>query len=59
MIKRQEKKLSNREIHIVLPENTAQRLDAYLLKNFGVRRGMAMIIRKAIIEYLDRVEEKQ
>jgi len=53
-----ENKLSNREIHIVLPENIAQRLDAYLIKNFGVRRGMTMIIRKAIMEYLDRVEGK-
>jgi len=41
-----------------LPKNIAQRLDAYLIKNFGVRRGMTMIIRKAIMEYLDRVEGK-
>ena len=44
--------------HIHLTEKTIERLERYLKRNFGGHRALSMICEKAIIEYLDRAENK-
>lgn len=45
--------------HIYFTRPTLDKLEKYLLENFGTHRALSMIVQKAIEEYLERQQAKK